>query len=211
MPPSAGRRVSVSMTTPRVVLIMDSPSAPAATTDSAISTMSVTSGDSFARTGTVEFVLRRTALITPAAADGSQAKTSPLLSTLGQEMLTSRAGDSGSWRSRLAAPPNSSAVLPAIETTPAHPPTQPFQVVGDEGFDARPLQSNGVEHPGGFLPSGVARPDLGSRHDALGHDAADGGHVEVRVQFTAGRGAATGREYRGRECAPASDVAMSTL
>ncbi len=48
---STGRIVSMSITMPSMVLISESPSAPAATQALAISTMSVTSGDSLANTG----------------------------------------------------------------------------------------------------------------------------------------------------------------
>ena len=48
---SRGARAVVSIVMPSSVLIIDSPSAPAATQARAIATMSVTSGDSFANTG----------------------------------------------------------------------------------------------------------------------------------------------------------------
>ena len=51
VPASTGRMVSVSIAMPSNVLIIESPSAPAATQARAIATMSVTSGDSFANTG----------------------------------------------------------------------------------------------------------------------------------------------------------------
>ena len=50
-PASTGRIVTVSIAMPSSVLIIESPSAPAATQAPAIATMSVTSGDSFANTG----------------------------------------------------------------------------------------------------------------------------------------------------------------
>ena len=50
-PASTGRMVSVSITIPSRVLIIERPSAPAPTHARAIVTMSVTSGDSFANTG----------------------------------------------------------------------------------------------------------------------------------------------------------------
>ena len=71
------------------MLISTRPSAPASTTDWAISTMLVTSGDSFAKTGTFGCATRRTAEITRPAAIGSQANTWPRLCTFGQEMFTS--------------------------------------------------------------------------------------------------------------------------
>ena len=51
VPASTGRIVTVSIVMPSSVLIIDSPSAPAAMQARAIATMSVTSGDSFANTG----------------------------------------------------------------------------------------------------------------------------------------------------------------
>ena len=50
-PASCGCMVSVSITMPSSVLIIDRPSAPADTHALAIATMSVTSGDSLAKTG----------------------------------------------------------------------------------------------------------------------------------------------------------------
>ena len=50
-PASTGRIVSVSIAMPSSVLIIDRPSAPADTHARAIATMSVTSGDSLAKTG----------------------------------------------------------------------------------------------------------------------------------------------------------------
>ena len=99
-PPSTGRSVSVSMTSPSAVLISESPSAPAATTARATATMSVTSGESFAKTGTPGVEDRRTECNTSAAAAGSQANTWPRSSTLGQEMLTSIAETPSTRRRR---------------------------------------------------------------------------------------------------------------
>ncbi len=64
-----------------------SPCAPESTHARAIATMSVTSGESLANTGTP--ALRRTAEMTSPAARASHAKTVPRSSTLGQLMLTS--------------------------------------------------------------------------------------------------------------------------
>ena len=63
------------MTMPSSVLMTDSPSAPASTQARAMLAMSVTSGESLAKTGTSASVFLRTALTTPDAALGSHAKT----------------------------------------------------------------------------------------------------------------------------------------
>jgi hypothetical protein len=60
-PARVGRIVEVSMTMPSSVLIKDKPVAPALITESAISTMSVTSGESLAKIGVRESLPRRTA------------------------------------------------------------------------------------------------------------------------------------------------------
>ena len=99
MPARAGAIVSVSTTSPSSVLIIDRPSAPAATTASATATMSVTSGESFAKIGTPRGALSRTAPTTRAAVRGSQAKTVPRSATLGQEMFTSIIATPGRPRS----------------------------------------------------------------------------------------------------------------
>ena len=105
------------MTIPSRVLISDSPSAPASSTDLAIATMSVTSGLSLARTGTSGDVWRRTTCTTEPAENGSQANTWPRDSTFGHEMLTSSAAIPGSWRSRWASFWYSCTDPPAMETT----------------------------------------------------------------------------------------------
>lgn len=76
-PPRTGRRVSVSMAMPRVVFMIEKPSAPALRQASAISAMLVTSGESLAKIGTLLLVLRRTWWITPEALITSQANTCP--------------------------------------------------------------------------------------------------------------------------------------
>ena len=77
--------------------------------------MSVTSGDSFAKTGTLE--LRRTADTTAAADAGWQAKTWPRSSTFGQLMLTSMSATPSTSRSAWASSVYSCTELPAIDTT----------------------------------------------------------------------------------------------
>ena len=74
-PASAGRMVSTSMTIPSVVLMSERPSAPARTQARAMVPMSVTSGDSLAKTGMLGSVERRTPPMTPAAESARQAKT----------------------------------------------------------------------------------------------------------------------------------------
>src|SRR6266545_7905397 len=84
IPASTGRIVVVSIAMPSSVLIIDRPSAPASTQERATATMSVTSGESLANTGTLAGVASRTARSTDAAAYGSQAKTWPREATFGQ-------------------------------------------------------------------------------------------------------------------------------
>ena len=86
------------MAMPRVVFMIEKPSAPALRQASAISAMLVTSGESLAKIGTLLLVLRRTWWITPEALITSQANTCPRLSTFGQEMFTSSAAMPGSLR-----------------------------------------------------------------------------------------------------------------
>ena len=64
--------------------------------------MSVTSGDSLASTGIPAGTSARTAASTREAASGSQANTSPRLSTFGQEMFTSTATSAGAGAIRRA-------------------------------------------------------------------------------------------------------------
>ena len=115
-PPKCGRMVSTLITIPRTVLIKANPSAPASTTPRAIDTKSVTSGESFAMIGSSPPIVRRTPSITRREASGSQAKTSPLFSTLGQEIFTSMALMPDTERSLRARVEYSSTVSPAIET-----------------------------------------------------------------------------------------------
>ena len=101
---------------PSKVLIIDTPSTPASTTLCAISTMSVTSGESFAKTGASECQTERTVSMTWAAETGLQAKTCPRDSTFGQEMFTSSPSTPSTFARIRASSPNSSTLLPAIET-----------------------------------------------------------------------------------------------
>ena len=75
LPLSFGNKVSISITIPNKVLITLNPSAPAFTTDFAISVISVTSGESFAKSGILAETFLRTLFITSAAAYGSHANT----------------------------------------------------------------------------------------------------------------------------------------
>src|SRR6185437_14337860 len=120
-PARAGRIVSVSIATPRRELIIESPSAPAETHERAIATMSVTSGESLAKTGRSCLVLARTASITAPASTGSHANTCPRCSTFGQEMFTSSAVTPAASEMRAASSAYSSTVLPAIDTTARAP------------------------------------------------------------------------------------------
>ena len=162
-PASAGRIVVGSMTMPSSVLMSDSPSAPASTTDRATATMSVTSGDSLARTGTADWVARRTAWTTVAAATGSHAKTWPRSSTLGQEMLTSMAEMPSTARSRVASRTYSSTLPPAMDTTARAPrwrsQARSFSTNASTPGPWRPIE---LSMPLGVSAiRGVARPDRG--------------------------------------------------
>ena len=162
-PARAGRRVSVSMTMPSSVLIMLSPSAPASTTARAISTMSVTSGDSLASTGMRGSVARRTADTTAEAGSAWQAKTWPRSSTLGHEMLTSIAETPSALRSRWARRWYSSTLPPAIDTT-ARAPRSRSQARSWSMKASMPGPCSPIELSmplGVSAIRGVARPDRG--------------------------------------------------
>ena len=104
------------MTIPRTVLISASASAPASTTPRAIAGKSVTSGESFAMIGSSPPIVFRTPSMTRRDASGSQAKTRPRFSTLGQLMFTSTALIPEIDRNLRARVEYSSIVSPAIET-----------------------------------------------------------------------------------------------
>ena len=76
------------MAIPRMVLMRLTPSPPPASTAFAISTMSVTFGESFTITGLS--VTLRTALVTCSTTFGSTPKAIPSHSTFGQDTLTSK-------------------------------------------------------------------------------------------------------------------------
>ena len=97
------------------MLINARPSAPASTTPLAIATRSVTSGESLAIIGSSPPIVLRTPSITRLEASGSQAKTKPLFSTFGQEILTSIALMPETDRNLRARVEYSSTVSPAIE------------------------------------------------------------------------------------------------
>ena len=78
-------------------------------------TRSVTSGDNLAIIGNSPPIVLRTPSITRLDASGSQAKTNPLFSTLGQEILTSMALMPETERNLRAKVEYSSTVSPAIE------------------------------------------------------------------------------------------------
>ena len=104
------------MTIPRTVLIRASASAPASTTPLAIAGRSVTSGESLAMMGSSPPIVFLTPSMTRRDASGSQAKTRPRFSTLGQLMLTSTALRPETERNLRASVEYSSIVSPAIET-----------------------------------------------------------------------------------------------
>ena len=97
---SFGRRVSMSMAMPVMVLIREIESAPSASTLRAISVMSVTLGESLTIKGFS--VLSLTALTTSDAESGYAPKAIPPDLTLGHEILTS-IPDTSSISSRRAA------------------------------------------------------------------------------------------------------------
>src|SRR6266702_144769 len=121
LPASAGRMVAGSMTMPSSVLISDRPSAPDATQALATATMSVTSGDSLAKTGMSYLALPRTAAITLPARCGSSANGCPASSASGQDRLTSMAVTPAVSESLAASAAYSRMVWPAIETTTRAP------------------------------------------------------------------------------------------
>ena len=132
-PPSAGRIVSVSITSPSRVLISEKPSTPASAQARAMSVMSVTSGESLANTGWFGSAARRTAPITRDDAMASQANTWPRLSTFGQEMLTSSIDTAGCPASRRASSTYSSVCAAGDRDDRARAVLgQPGQVVLDE-------------------------------------------------------------------------------
>ena len=89
LPASFGRIASISIAMPSSVFMRANPSAPALTTSRAIATMSVTSGESFTIIGSSPPMFLRTDSTTAREATGSQEKTRPRFSTLGQEIFTS--------------------------------------------------------------------------------------------------------------------------
>ena len=92
---SVGRLVRASMARPRIVLISESPSAPAASTARAEPAMSQLAGESFAQSG---FVVAARQAATLAAA------LSAASSTFGQERLSSSASTSGQASSSAQSP-----------------------------------------------------------------------------------------------------------
>src|SRR5450631_4487465 len=171
-PATWGRSRSVSMTMASRVLIIVSPSAPAFTQARAISTMSVTSGLSLAKTGMLRGSFSRTRAMTLADDSGSQAKTSPRLATLGQEMLTSTpttASNAGDSRRAAATSANSPAVLPAMDTS-TRAPTDLSQTRSSRAKAAIPGPCRPIELSiplGVSAIRGVPRPDRGSASTVL--------------------------------------------
>ena len=195
--------VSVSMTMPSRVLIIDRPSAPASTQARAIVD---DVGHVRRELGEAPGRRRRRLLGVPPRPPrprpaGSQAKTRPRSSTFGQEMLTSTPTSPGAPRSRWASSAYSSTVPPAIDTTARAPSlAQPGQVVLEERVDARALQADRVEHAArrlGHPRRGPPGPRL--QHDRLGDDGAELGDVEELVELAAGGGTAGRGHHRVRQ------------
>ena len=107
---SRGRRVSMSIAMPVIVLISESASAPPASALRAITLMSVTFGESFTMSGLR--VRSRTARTTRSAATGSTPKTTPPAFTFGQEMFTSTAATPSIPSNRSASAAYSSTLVP---------------------------------------------------------------------------------------------------
>ena len=159
---------------------MTSPSAPASITDSAISTMLVTSGDSLAKTGTPRGVSRRTAAITPRRLDRVAGEDQPAVLDVRARDVDLDRGDARG----VADPAGELGVLPQRRPGDRHDRPgvvlqQPGQVAGQEGVDPGALQADRVEHPRRRLGHPRRRP-AGARvaHDRLGDDRAELGDVE---------------------------------
>ena len=189
------------MTMPSRVLIIVRPSAPASRAASAIVTMSVTSGVSLAKIGVPAGSRSRTSRTTRSDDSGSQAKTSPRLATLGHEMLTSTpttASKAGLPASRSATSPNSSAVLPAIETSTRAPTdasqARSFSTKASMPGPCRPIELSMPDAVSAIR--GVPRPERGARHDRLGDEGAELGDREEAVQLLAVGRAAGCRHHR---------------
>ena len=120
-PARAGRNVTGSIAIPGSVLIMERPSAPAATHARATETMSVTSGDSLAKTGMSYRADPRTAATTAPAAAASSANGRPAAAASGQPRFTSIAVTPAESDSREESSPYSRLVCPATDTNARAP------------------------------------------------------------------------------------------
>ena len=100
---------------PISVLISETASAPAFSTAFAITVISVTLGESFTITGTVDFSL--TAVVTAAAISGTVPNATPPFFTLGHDILTSTAAIPFTSARRSAISRYSCSVSPRIFTT----------------------------------------------------------------------------------------------
>ena len=157
--PARAASCSVSITMPSSVLIIDRPSAPAATHDRAIATMSVTSGDSLANTGMSYLV---------AGADGGdhRAGGGRIAGEHLAAVLDVRAGDVHLDRGhpgRVGQPGGQLGVLlhraaRDRDHGPGAPGQQPGQVALQERVDARALQADRVEHAAAGLGHPRRRP-----------------------------------------------------
>ena len=167
--------------------------------------MSVTSGESFANTGTSDRVARRTACITSAAVRGSHANTWPLSSTFGHEMLTSIIETPRASRSRIASFAYSSTVLPAIDTTTRAPcSTNHGKSRSMNASIPEPCKPDRVQHAAGSLGHARSWPARARvHHDGFRHDAAEGRNVEELREFLSGSRTPGRRQHRIRQREPA--------
>ena len=135
-------------------------------------------------------VLRRTACDHAAAARGSQAKTWPRSSTLGQrDVDLDHRQARGAAQLRAPAGRSRRRCRRRSTRPPARPAVgQPRQVLVEERVDAGALQADGVEHPARRLGHPRRRPAGARRqHDRLGDDPAEAGDVEELVELLARR------------------------
>src|SRR5579875_150852 len=189
--------VTGSTAMPSGVLISDSPSAPAATQARASATISVTSGDSLANTGTSCRALARTAATTAPAACASAANIRPASSALGQERLTSIAVTPAASDSLAASPAYSRTIWPAMETTTRAP---------RDSSHGRSRRRN-ASMPGPCRPTAFSRP--------LGVSASLGGGLPVHGSamidlLTSAPSLATSMKWATSRPAPAQPEAAST-
>src|ERR1700722_3979585 len=217
-PARAGRNVTGSIAIPGSVLPMERPSAPAATQARAIATMSVTSGESLAKTGMSYRADPRTEATTVLPAGAASPDRPPGAPRRGFERvrpprrrrvrtpeLDLERGDAG----RVRQPGGDLAVLPGGVPGDRHERAgaarqQPRQVALEEAVEPRPLQADRGEQAARRLghPRGrVARPRLEGHR--LGDHRADPGHVgEMGKLAPRARAAGGGEDGRGQVQVP---------